>query len=396
MNNRIVFISHDASLTGAPVLLINLMRLLKQQEKTRFSVILMRGGDLEDEFRKIAKVYVVKHARYGKRSSRFLKFADFIALQFKMIPVYFIVFRAHLIFNNTIANGRVIKQLRFLGVPVLTYIHELKTTIEAFQKNKDASYTLKYSNLFASPSGKVTDTLVKDFGINQKLIFPLDYFFPSIPSVKSNDEKFLLRQQFANRFEVDINDFWVVGMGTATPRKGIDLFVKICSQVISQSDNISFIWIGEFLDVEFKAKIEAETQNLGIGKKLVFTGKLPNSQELLTPFNLFLLTSREDPYPLVVLEAAYHSIPSACFEQSGGISEFVESDAGWLISDFSLEEMSKVVLYLAKNSQELESKGAKAKEKVIARHSDKERITRQLENALQHLKMYKDDQSTGK
>ena len=34
--------------------------------------------------------------------------------------------------------------------------------------------------------------------------------------------------------------------------------------------------------------------------------------------NVFLTTSREDPYPLVNLEAAYNEVPILCFQDSGG------------------------------------------------------------------------------
>ena len=42
----------------------------------------------------------------------------------------------------------------------------------------------------------------------------------------------------------------------------------------------------------------------------------------------FALTSREDPFPLVALEAAEYHVPVLCFDGAGGTMEFVERGAG--------------------------------------------------------------------
>jgi glycosyltransferase involved in cell wall biosynthesis len=44
--------------------------------------------------------------------------------------------------------------------------------------------------------------------------------------------------------------------------------------------------------------------------------------------DVLALTSREDPFPLVMLEAGSHGVPTVCFADSGGGPEFVGMDAG--------------------------------------------------------------------
>jgi glycosyltransferase involved in cell wall biosynthesis len=44
--------------------------------------------------------------------------------------------------------------------------------------------------------------------------------------------------------------------------------------------------------------------------------------------DVLAVTSREDPFPLVMLEAGSHGIPIVCFADSGGVPEFVGEDAG--------------------------------------------------------------------
>jgi len=47
--------------------------------------------------------------------------------------------------------------------------------------------------------------------------------------------------------------------------------------------------------------------------------------------DIFALTSREDPFPLVMLEAAAIKLPMVCFAQSGGGPEFAEIGGGLVV-----------------------------------------------------------------
>ena len=54
----IVFVSHTADRTGAPLLLLNFLRWYKTQGRPDFLVVLIEGGDLEAEFRETAEALV--------------------------------------------------------------------------------------------------------------------------------------------------------------------------------------------------------------------------------------------------------------------------------------------------------------------------------------------------
>ena len=73
--------------------------------------------------------------------------------------------------------------------------------------------------------------------------------------------------------------------------------------------------------------------------------------------DLFLSLSREDPYPLVVLEAARYKIPSLCFEESGGAPEFVEKDAGSVIPFLNLNRLSEEIIMYFHNEKLRKEKG---------------------------------------
>jgi glycosyltransferase involved in cell wall biosynthesis len=62
--------------------------------------------------------------------------------------------------------------------------------------------------------------------------------------------------------------------------------------------------------------------------------------------DVFVLTSREDPYPLVCLEAAALEKPIVCFEGGGGTPEFVEADCGFVVPYLDIIGMADRVISL--------------------------------------------------
>jgi glycosyltransferase involved in cell wall biosynthesis len=52
----------------------------------------------------------------------------------------------------------------------------------------------------------------------------------------------------------------------------------------------------------------------------------------------FLLTSRQDPFPLVMIEAAYLGKPIVSFP-SGGVSEFILDGMGAITEDISVRQL---------------------------------------------------------
>ena len=85
--------------------------------------------------------------------------------------------------------------------------------------------------------------------------------------------------------------------------------------------------------------------------------------------DVFVLTSREDPYPLACLEAATLGKPIVCFEQAGGMPEFVEKDCGTVVPFLRPDLLAVAVQELLINSAKRQLAGHNALLKVQSRHS---------------------------
>jgi glycosyltransferase involved in cell wall biosynthesis len=84
--------------------------------------------------------------------------------------------------------------------------------------------------------------------------------------------------------------------------------------------------------------------------------------------NIFVLTSREDPFPLVCLEAASLGKPIICFDQSGGMPEFVSNGCGYVVPYLSIDSVREKIYYLKENRNIAEEIGNKAFDRVKQFH----------------------------
>src|SRR5262249_45137938 len=108
---------------------------------------------------------------------------------------------------------------------------------------------------------------------------------------------------------------------------------------------------------------------LGLQRYVHFLGEKTNPLDYFAACDLFVLMSREDPFPLVMLEAASMGRPILCFEGSGGATEFVENDCGFAVPYLDIEAMASKLLTLLDSTALYEDCARRAKQKVSERHT---------------------------
>jgi len=114
--------------------------------------------------------------------------------------------------------------------------------------------------------------------------------------------------------------------GASSPRKGFDLFIEIAAR----KPDSCFLWIGKQRDHGYNRVLIRKIEQEGLTNIKLIDQQGEDYFNYLKASDAFLLTSREDPFPLVMIEAAYLSKPIVSFN-SGGVVEFMEQDMGDVI-----------------------------------------------------------------
>ena len=57
MKNKILFITHEASRTGAPMVILHLIKWLQTNSDYCIDLLSLKGGELSDEFSEIVHIF---------------------------------------------------------------------------------------------------------------------------------------------------------------------------------------------------------------------------------------------------------------------------------------------------------------------------------------------------
>jgi glycosyltransferase involved in cell wall biosynthesis len=107
----------------------------------------------------------------------------------------------------------------------------------------------------------------------------------------------------------------VVGCGEASERKGTDLFVELAAH-LAPDPTIHLAWIGRRLRAAARV-LDHDVQVSGLDGRITWLDDRADPAPLLAAADVLAMTSREDPQPLVPLEAAFQGTPTVAFDVGG-------------------------------------------------------------------------------
>ena len=365
---NILFVSHDANRAGAQILLLRFLRLLKEDKNFKFSILLKQGGIIENEFNEIAQTFYWQNNKSSTSNSFFdrLYRKIFPSSNHETLSIDILKEqRFDLIVSNTIANGDILPYLQQLNVPIKTYVHELEMGIQQYTKPAYFEAVKSLSSTYIACAESVKENLIKNHNIDTTLIKVLPSLLPESALDYKSEKSF--DQLIRNQYKIPENAFLVGGMGTVDFRKGVDVFLQVASKLKNDVD-IFFLWVGgQEEEINYK-NFQIDMNRLGL-ENIFFQKSVENPLDYLSMFDVFFISSREDPYPLVVLEAAILSKPIICFDRAGGAKDFVEQDCGAIVEYLNVDKVVEKIIQFKYNPNLKVQMGLNARKKVLERHN---------------------------
>jgi glycosyltransferase involved in cell wall biosynthesis len=367
---RVLFIGHDAGRSGAPIVLLHLLKWLKRNDADlEIEILLLRGGELVSEHRQLGKVYVLdpsstrNRIKRGLRKLRGCSSEWYLPSSFRGAPFSD---SYDLVLGNTIVTLPSLKHFNGRGVRTICWMHEMEFAIRAFFSPERFAELSENVDMFIVPSKAVQKTL-RDLRIERPT--KLVYEFSPLPETATVEPEAVRKS-----LNVPSDAFVVAGGGRVERRKGTDLFLQISALVCAREPKIYFIWIGgrtDNADKEYDS-IKHGLAQLELADRVKFTGTTDEPEKYLSISDVFALTSREDPFPLFCLEAAALAKPVICFDEAGGMPEFVEDDAGAVVPYLDINAFADKLIEYYNDRGKTRQAGAVAKQKVSTRFSAEE------------------------
>ncbi|MDW5290751.1 glycosyltransferase [Formosa sp. PL04] len=357
---NILFITNNASRTGAPILLLNLIHWLVDNKSKDYKITLLAvtGGPLIEDFRKLVDVKL-----FNTKTDTKFHYLNVLLnkIQNRKTKLWLKNTNFDLIFSNTIVNGKQIKFLKKGDTPVISYIHELEYSINEYKNLGVVEGTLTKSDFFICGSHMVKNNLIDNHNINPSKTAVVNSF----AELKGNSKNKKIAEEIRKSLSIPADSMVVGMMGKLNWRKGADIFANTASRL--DSKNVWFLWIG----ASNQKLMELITYDLDRANKninIIFLPPSPNFAKYFNIIDLFFLSSREDPYPMVSMEATSYGIPLICFENAGGTQEFIDSKTGELVPYGDPEEAAQKIKFFNDNRSLLIENSSYITEKSIKSH----------------------------
>ncbi len=380
----VLFLSHDASRTGAPIFLLRLLQWLRDHRQISFRTLVVSPGELLPEFEATGPTDVLeRRSRLQRVCHRLnLPFYD-DSIHLRSLQESLSDSNIGLIYANTSATGKALDYLSFLGCPVICHVHELEQAIRQCDRDNNLNLVKRYATSYIAVSQAVRSNLLAKHGIAGDKVEVVHGFIPAQQCVpgEADESRAAVRRQL----KIPKNARLACACGSIEPRKGPDLFLQVAGDLAKARGDLSahFVWIGG--DKEQVRTMRRQARELRCEDNVHFIGSRPDVRPYYDASDVFLLTSREDPFPLVMLEAALRGKPVVCFDNSGGAPEFVQHDAGFVVPGFAVDEMAGRLALLFGSEELRRSMGEAGRQRVLRHHdinTSAPRIVAMIQNAL--------------
>lgn len=364
----IVFIGHGASRTGAPASLLKIVKWIAKHTDHTCFVIIGNNGPLVEDYSKYASVHIWNKPISGRPMIFNELLARFPRLEFRSLDRHRSKIIRQLraqnvrcIFNNTGVNGHILEMIKpVVNAPVISRIPELEAYMRKNNRNGSVDKVLSLTDHFVAVSNAVRNNLIENHSIAPK---DVSIIYGACDTEKTPKNELKLHENLG----IPPDAFLVGGCGTLDYRKGIDLFIQVANYCKKKllNQEVYFCWIGACISQESSIEYKYEVEQLSLNSHFFFLGEIVDTAPYFAELDVFLLTSREDPFPLVMLEAARQGTPIICFEEGGGATEFVDNTLGMTVGLLDIESMARSIITI-KDSPDLQvSLSAKAYEKSL-------------------------------
>lgn len=348
---RVLIVSHEASRTGAPRVALDATRALEQCGWD-VRVVLRWNGPLRSEFEAAASGVDLEPLRHLRAALRLWRPTRPIAALLEQVAaaIQIVRVRPSVVWCNTVLSSCYVRPSVALRRDVVLYAHEPEERIHDVLRRYRLD-GLWRSVLLAGCAPRICVELAAATGVAPGLVREVN----PVPNVSR------IARLAGEALLGELPRRPIVGtVGTADLRKGVDLWLDVVAKVAAQIPDLEpyFVWVGgdrpQFFDHW------AETT--GLGESVLFTGSLANPYPYLASFDVFTLASRDDPFPLAVLEAMALGLPVVAFD-IGDVREQL-AGTGRLVPAETPAHMAQAVVELLRDSGDRRSLGAAAADRA--------------------------------
>ena len=365
---RALFVTYEATRTGSPIVLLRLLTWLHAHRRVAADVLCLHGGPLVADYRDQADRVVVLGSA-GRRTPGETVAAGLQELGLSRLagPARAASVRWALrrrgpwdvVYLNGVPSFVALSAVRGRAGSIVGHVHELEYALDR-SLPRDEAGLLAGADRYLAVSEAVRENLVDRHGVAPDRVTVAPGFVPDEPPDPGDPER--RRAQLG----IPAGEPVVGGAGDLIWRKGPDLFVALAQRL----PDAHFVWVGGDPGSQLWSELHHDIEVAGLTDRVHLVGQQEDPHEWYALFDVLALTSREDPFPLVVLEAGRLGTPTVCFA-TGGAADFVrgsDGPAGEVVPPLDVAAMADTVGRLLDDPDRRRALGDQAGARVEAEY----------------------------
>jgi glycosyltransferase involved in cell wall biosynthesis len=306
---RLLLVGHDCFPGGAQHLLLNIARTLRSHFGVETQIAVLSGGKLEQSYRELGEFTICSTLALLETVAWALREKGYVSA-----------------IVNTSGAAAAVPVLKKAGFEVTLLVHELPRLMREKGLTDSARIAAKLADrmVFAAPFVRDQFLAEVDSDRDRDLLIIPQGSYQRIEISRA------ARSQQRQELAVENGQRLVIGIGYADLRKGFDLFLQLwrLTRGVPDAPLTHFCWVGD-IDPGLANLLRTEISDAEQTGTFHMAGYRTDVSAFLSAADAFVLTSREDPFPTVVLEALLAALPVLAFERSGGIPDLLrESPLG--------------------------------------------------------------------
>lgn len=343
----VLFVNHEESRTGAPKILFEVA--LEAKKSHSIIVISKQKGGMTSEYR----------TAFGERllyPHEILKGMD----RHEMARMMLQKIMPKLVYANSIVSYEYAYEARKLGIPVIMHVHEMGSAYGVAIPEELRGRFAHSADVFIAVSEAVRHDLINRMHVEEDRIRLIHEFVDS--TVVRELALKHSRTEVEEMLNIEPGDLLVASMGTFDRRKGADIFVKVAKKLSGanpkSNSKIKMLWIGQ------RPRLHDSLLHVFDANRsaFIYIDEVKNPFPFLSRADIFFLPSREDPFPLVVLEAMALGKPVVAFRGSGGAAEAGDGSIV-LVDGFDVDRAVSALKHLASDDEERQRRGEEGRKR---------------------------------
>lgn len=179
-----------------------------------------------------------------------------------------------------------------------------------------------------------------------------------------------------SRFALPPDALLVGSIGRLSPEKGQRDLLEAAAAIVGRVPQAHVLFIGDGPD---RAELERQVRTLGLERRILFTGHLPDPRPAYRDLDILALTSHTEGFPNVVLEALCMDVPVLA-TSVGGTPEIINDGVtGLLVPPGRPEEIAKGLHRLISDPAAAREMARNGKQLVGRRFNFAERVAREAD-----------------